>query len=525
MKEKILLAAGALLVAGALFLFNAKPAWLSLAPAQSAGPATMVYPYEGSLFPADMRSPEFRWKGAQPESGEWELKITFSASTRTFSTVCRDTAWAPSEAQWAEIRRLAAGKQAVFEAAPKGGGAGAARVGFSVSADPAGAPLFYRAVPSGMAFPAESDYKRIKWRLAWLSSYEPPVTAMSDQDTCFNCHTASPDGSTIGFDYNTDEVDKSSYFFFRNPGRSVAITPQMTFNWNGYQPGTKRSLLQANGSAISPDGKTIVTSGKGLTLLHMRCTDMRQYTFPILGVAMYRTVSDPALKVLPGADDEKFLYTPASWSPDGKYVYLFGGPIPEPLLEMGRQKLAGTYKEDWRKLGWRELDKLYPFRYSLYRIPFNGGKGGRPEPLRGAHDNGYSNFFPRVSPDGKWVVFNRSANGSMLVREDSDLYIMPAGGGEARKLACNGPRADSWHSWSPNGRWLAYASKSHADTATDIVLTHISETGDSSPPVVLTQLRDKQGLSLNLPEFFNIKPGTLQELLPRLPPPTVGAQH
>jgi hypothetical protein len=33
---------------------------------------------------------------------------------------------------------------------------------------------------------------------------------------------------------------------------------------------------------------------------------------------------------------------------------------------------------------------------------------------------------------------------------------------------------------------------------------------------VLTHLRDKEGLALNLPEFFNIRPGQLQEILPRL---------
>lgn len=518
MKEKILLVACSILAAGALFLFRPGTDLLSSGSGRPAAPPAMVYPYEGSLFPADMRSPEFRWEGAPPERGLWDLKFSFSASTRTLSAVSRDNAWSPPEALWNEVRSLAAGRKAFFEVSRGGDAAGAARVSFAVSPDPAGAPLFYRSVPSGMSFPADSEYVTISWRLAWLSSYEPPVTAMTGQSTCFNCHTASADGSTIGFDCNTDETDKSSYFFFRNPGRSTEITPGMIFNWNADKPAAQQPVLQANSSAISPDGKVIATSGRAIMLLHMRCTDIRQYTYPIRGVVMYRTVSDPAMRVLPGGDDEAFLHNPSSWSPDGKYIYFFGGPVPEPLQEMARRKLAGTHKEDGRKLSWRELDKLYPFRHGVYRIPFNGGRGGRPEPLRGAHDNGYSNYFPRVSPDGKWVVFTRSANGSMLVREDSDLYIVPAAGGEARRLACNGPRADSWHSWSPNGRWLAYASKSHSDSATDIVLTHIDKDGEASPPVILAHLRDKKGFSLNLPEFFNIKPGALEELVPRLPP-------
>ena len=44
------------------------------------------------------------------------------------------------------------------------------------------------------------------------------------------------------------------------------------------------------------------------------------------------------------------------------------------------------------------------YRYDLYRVPFNGGKGGTAEPLRGASGNGRSNYFPKYSPDGRWIV-------------------------------------------------------------------------------------------------------------------------
>ena len=42
---------------------------------------------------------------------------------------------------------------------------------------------------------------------------------------------------------------------------------------------------------------------------------------------------------------------------------------------------------------------------TCYRIPFNDGKGGTAEPIEGASDNGMSNYFPKYSPDGKWIVF------------------------------------------------------------------------------------------------------------------------
>ena len=60
-------------------------------------------------------------------------------------------------------------------------------------------------------------------------------------------------------------------------------------------------------------------------------------------------------------------------------------------------------------------------------MPFNGGLGGKAEPIAGASNNGMSNNFPKVSPDGKWIVFVKNRNGQ-LMRPDSELYIVPAQG-------------------------------------------------------------------------------------------------
>jgi len=66
-----------------------------------------------------------------------------------------------------------------------------------------------------------------------------------------------------------------------------------------------------------------------------------------------------------------------------------------------------------------------------------------------------SNNFPRVSPDGRWVVFVQCHNGQLL-RPDSQLYIIPLEGGKARRMRCNTPLMNSWHSFSPNGHWLVF---------------------------------------------------------------------
>ena len=74
------------------------------------------------------------------------------------------------------------------------------------------------------------------------------------------------------------------------------------------------------------------------------------------------------------------------------------------------------------------LEEGKPFLFDLYKITFNEGKGGTPEPLEGASNNGMSNFFAKYSPDGRWIVFCK-AKSYMLLQPDSELYIIPAEGG------------------------------------------------------------------------------------------------
>jgi tetratricopeptide (TPR) repeat protein len=95
----------------------------------------------------------------------------------------------------------------------------------------------------------------------------------------------------------------------------------------------------------------------------------------------------------------------------------------------------------------------------------------------------------------------------MLLQPDSELFIVPAAGGEARRLGCNLSRMNSWHSWSPDGRWLVFSSKAHSDY-TQLYLSRISDQGEASPPVWLAHMVDP-GRAANIPEFVSLPPDAI----------------
>jgi len=200
---------------------------------------------------------------------------------------------------------------------------------------------------------------------------------------------------------------------------------------------------------------------------------------------------------LPGADDERFVQTNAVWSPDGKFVVFARAEARAP--DTPGQKIPRHANDP-------EETQL---KYDLYRIPFNGGKGGVAVPIEGASNNGMSNSFPKVSPDGHWIVFVESRNAE-LMRPDSQLYIVPFEGGVARRLRCNTRLMNSWHSFSPSGRWMVFSSKSRSPY-TQMFLTHLDKEGNSSPAILIDNAT-AANRAVNIPEFINIRSDGLMKI-------------
>jgi tetratricopeptide (TPR) repeat protein len=96
------------------------------------------------------------------------------------------------------------------------------------------------------------------------------------------------------------------------------------------------------------------------------------------------------------------------------------------------------------------------------------------------------------------------------MRPDSKLWIVPFAGGEARELESNLDLMNSWHSFSPSGRWLVFSSK--ADTPyTEMYLTHLDPAGHASPAIRIEHTK-AANRAINLPEFVNIAYDDLEQI-------------
>jgi tetratricopeptide (TPR) repeat protein len=258
-------------------------------------------------------------------------------------------------------------------------------------------------------------------------------------------------------------------------------------------------------SQVSPDGRFVVTTIRppgADTSQFYYVSNFKDYRFlqvfyPTRGILAWYDRTTKKLQPLPGADDPHYIQSNAVWSPDGKY------------LVFSRAVAKDPYRADGKMAAYANDPLEIQIQYDLYRIPFNNGKGGTPEPIAGASENGMSNSFPKISPDGKWIVFVEAHNGQ-LMRPDGKLYIVPATGGVARRMTCNTPLMNSWHSFSPNGRWLVFSSKSRSPY-TQMFLTHIDADGNDTP-AILIENSTAANRAVNIPEFVNMAPSGIEHI-------------
>ena len=117
----------------------------------------------------------------------------------------------------------------------------------------------------------------------------------------------------------------------------------------------------------------------------------------------------------------------------------------------------------------------------LFSVPYHDRMGGTAQPIKGAADPNFAEYYPALAPDDRLVAFNRLPqsdasftptgnpyDGGMYFNPAAEIWVVPSAGGTATRLKANDPPActppvrpntrvypdkagwdNSWAKWSP----------------------------------------------------------------------------
>lgn len=344
----------------------------------------------------------------------------------------------------------------------------------NIAEDPVDEWLAYRLIEPGY-----KSWRQLGLYQRSLSSFEESaiVTNGTDNETCVNCHHF-PSYSSESMMFHARGKNGGTILYHNG-----SLT-KIEFN----KIGPKKNTTYP---AWHPDGRLIAFS-----------SNTTKQTFYVHGqkpLEVYDHASDLVLydthtgEVLtdPRFMTEETLESFPAWSPDGNYLYFVAEearPLPEKVEEM---------------------------HYSLVRVPFDKASyafGEQIDMLYNARISGGSASYPRISADGRYLLYTWSAYGTFPVwHQEADLRMIDLiTGKDVDVEVWNDPvNADSYHSWSSDGRWAVFGSRRLDGRYTRLYLAYFDKDGKAHKPFLLPQEDPRYNVwrlkSYNVPEFINGK--------------------
>ena len=232
-----------------------------------------------------------------------------------------------------------------------------------------------------------------------------------------------------------------------------------------------------------PSGKYLAFSMNKLKIFFHTVGESRDVYDGESNIGVY-DIDANALLFPPQINAADQLETWPSWGPEGRCLYFCSTPL-------------------------QPIEKYASMKYDLKRVEFNetNKTWGKVETLFDGVANDKSAAIPRVSPDGRFLVFTTSQYGNFpIYRRTADLYLMDLSTMEIRKMELNSPWTESWHCWSWNSRWMVFSSKRNTGLFARPWFSHIDSSGHASKPFILPQenpaFYDSCIYNYNVPELI-----------------------
>lgn len=295
------------------------------------------------------------------------------------------------------------------------------------------------------------------------------------EGNCMNCHAFSKNSSNLMLFHMREKVPGT--IIYRN-GKITKVNTK-----------TDQTISPGMFPAWHPGGRYVAFSNNhNPVFFNAIHNTLRETVDTLSDLILYDSEKNIVLKYPELASKDRFETFP-SWSPDGNYLYFCSAKA-------------------------LPVSKLREIRYDLLRIAFNPEthQFGTIDTVVNASSIGLSASFPRISPDGKYLLFCMSSYGNFSIwNSTSDLYIKNLETGEIYKPDINSNYAESYHTWSSNGRWIVFSSKALDGFCTLPYFSYFDQNGTAHKPFLLPQKNPefyKTFLkSYNVPELVISKVG------------------
>jgi hypothetical protein len=236
-----------------------------------------------------------------------------------------------------------------------------------------------------------------------------------------------------------------------------------------------------------PGGNFVAFSTNRIVQTFHAVPDKKIEVLDTLSDIIVYDVQAHCISTVPAISSKNRLETFPTWAPDGKSLYFCSAKSVSP--------------KDYKNI-----------RYDLLRISFDPEKKsfGSVDTIYKASELGKSVSFPRISPDGKFVMFCLSDYGNFSIwHPESDIYLYHPETKEISKPDINSDQTESYHTWSASGRWLVFSSRRLDGLYTRPYFSHMDEHGGFSKPFILPQedplFYDRFLKSFNIPELVKSK--------------------
>ncbi len=186
--------------------------------------------------------------------------------------------------------------------------------------------------------------------------------------------------------------------------------------------------------------------------------------------------------------------TTPGWSPKGDMLYY----------------CSAYYPVDSENIHFELGNHYDSIRYDIIRQAYDvkTRKLGEPDTVFKASELGKSASFPRISPDGRYLLFGMADYGYFHIWHiSSDLYVIDQNDMSRRRLAnMNSNDVEGYHSWSSNGRWIVFSTRRDDGNYSRAYIGYFDKNGKDYKAFAVPQrdpLYNKRLMkSFNVPEFM-----------------------